>query len=253
MIVLKNPQQLAAMKEAGTMTADALRVAGKAIEQGITSAEIDNIVRNYIVKQGGIPSCLHYNGFPASTCISVNNAVIHGIPGSYKIKSGDIVSIDLCVLYRGWQGDSAATFPCGEITEQAQNLIDATRESMFQGIAAAKAGSRLGDVGHAVQQYVEDRGFSVVRQFVGHGIGKEMHEEPDVPNYGKPGHGLRLVPGMVITVEPMINEGEAAVKTMPDGWTVKTCDGRLSAHFENTIAITEDGPVILTVPTRENQ
>ena len=253
MIVLKNPQQLAAMKEAGAMTADALLVAGKAIEQGITSAEIDSIVHNYIVKQGGIPSCLHYNGFPASTCISVNNAVIHGIPGGYKIKKGDIVSVDLCVLYRGWQGDSAATFPCGEISLQAQKLIDATRESMFMGIAAAKAGARLGDVGHAVQQYVEDRGFSVVRQFVGHGIGKEMHEEPDVPNYGKPGHGLRLVPGMVITVEPMINEGGAAVKTMPDGWTVKTRDDKLSAHFENTIAITEDGPVILTVPTREKQ
>ncbi len=253
MIVLKNPQQLTKMKVAGEMTANALRVAGKAIEQGITTAEIDNIVRHYIVKQGGIPSCLNYNGFPAATCISVNNGVIHGIPGDYKIKNGDIVSVDLCVLYDGWQGDCAATFPCGEISLKAQQLIDATREGMFQGIAAAKAGSRLGDVGHAVQQYVEDRGFSVVRQFVGHGIGKKMHEEPDVPNYGKPGHGLRLVPGMTITVEPMINKGEADVKTLSDGWTVKTCDGKLSAHFENTVAITEDGPVILTVPTQEKQ
>ena len=252
MIVLKNSKQLAKMKIAGEMTADALRVAGRAVEPGITTAEIDNIVYKYILKRGGIPSCLNYNGFPASACISVNNEVIHGIPGRNKIKSGDIVSIDLCVLYDGYQGDTAATFPCGEVSQEAMRLIDATRECMYQGIAAAKAGSRLGDVGHAVQEYVENRGFSVVRQYIGHGIGKEMHEEPDVPNYGRPGHGLRLVPGMTITVEPMINQGGAAVKTMSDGWTVKTCDGKLSAHFENTIAITQDGPVILTIPTQEN-
>lgn len=253
MIILKNPHQIAKMKRAGAITADALHVAGVAVEPGITTAEIDDIVRLYILKCGGIPSCLNYNGFPASTCVSVNNEVIHGIPGSYKIKNGDIVSIDLCVLYEGYQGDTAATFPCGEVSDEAMKLIDATRESMYQGIAAAKSGSRLGDVGHAVQSYVEDRGYSVVRQYIGHGIGEEMHEEPDVPNYGKPGHGLRLIPGMTFTIEPMINQGGAAVKTLSDGWTVKTCDGKLSAHFENTIAITEDGPIILTTPTQEKQ
>lgn len=251
MIVLKNPQQLAIMRDAGRISADALAVAGKAIEPGITTAEIDRIVREFILKQGAKPSFLHYNGFPASACISVNDVVIHGIPGHYRLQSGDIVSVDVGALYKGWQGDNAATFTCGEISPQAQRLLDATRESLYAGIAAAKAGARLGDIGSAVQKYAEERGFSVVRQFVGHGIGEKMHEEPDVPNYGKPGHGLRLVPGMVIAIEPMINQGGEAVKTMPDGWTVKTCDGKLSAHFENTVAITEDGPVILTVPTQE--
>lgn len=253
MIVLKNSHQLNKMKEAGMIAADALALAGKSVEPGITTAEIDNIVRKFILKQGAKPSFLHYGGFPASTCISINNVVIHGIPGNLKIKPGDIVSIDVGTIYNGYQGDNAATFPCGEVSEEAKKLIDATRESLYQGIASAKAGLRLGDIGHAIQSYVEERGYSVVRQYVGHGIGKEMHEEPDVPNYGKPGHGLRLVPGMTIAVEPMVNQGGAAVKTMSDGWTVKTCDGKLSAHFENTIAITEDGPVILTTPTQEKQ
>jgi methionyl aminopeptidase len=253
MIVLKNSNQLAKMKDAGRISADALAVAGKAVQPGITTAEIDRIVHEFIMKQGAKPSFLHYNGYPASACISVNNVVIHGIPGHLKLKNGDIVSVDVGAVYNGYQGDNAATFACGEVSEEAQRLMDVTRASLYEGIAAAKAGARLGDIGHAVQQYAEDRGFSVVRQYVGHGIGEEMHEEPDVPNYGRPGHGLRLIPGMTIAIEPMINQGVKEVKTMPDGWTVKTCDGKLSAHFENTIAITEDGPVILTTPTQEKQ
>lgn len=250
MIVLKNSHQLARMKEAGRLSADALLVGGRAVEPGITTAEIDNIVREFILKQGAKPSFLHYNGYPATACISVNNVVIHGIPGQYKLKSGDIVSIDVGAFYDGYHGDNAATFPCGAVSEEAQRLMDTTRESFFEGMKAAQAGARIGDIGHAVQQYAEDRGFSVVRQYIGHGVGEEMHEEPDVPNYGKPGRGLRLIPGMTIAIEPMINEGVAAVKTMSDGWTVKTADGKLSAHFENTIAVMEDGPVILTTPSQ---
>lgn len=251
MIVLKNSHQLAKMKDAGIISADALQLAGSLVEPGITTAEIDNIVREFILKQGAKPSFLHYNGYPATACISVNNVVIHGIPGHYKLQSGDIVSVDVGAFYEGFHGDNAATFPCGDVSEEAMRLLNTTRESLYKGIEAAKAGSRLGDIGHAVQQYAEDRDYSVVRQYIGHGVGRNMHEEPDVPNYGKPGHGLRLIPGMTIAIEPMINEGGAAVRTMPDGWTVKTCDGKLSAHFENTIAITEDGPVILTTPSQE--
>lgn len=251
MIVLKNSHQLAKMKEAGAISADALQLAGSLVEPGITTAEIDNIVREFILKQGAKPSFLNYNGYPATACISVNNVVIHGIPGKYKLKSGDIVSVDVGAFYEGFHGDNAATFPCGEVSEEAQRLMDTTRECLYKGIAAAQAGARIGDIGHAVQQYAEDRGYSVVRQYIGHGVGRNMHEEPDVPNYGRPGHGLRLIPGMTIAIEPMINAGGAAVRTMPDGWTVKTCDGRLSAHFEHTIAITEDGPVILTTPSQE--
>lgn len=253
MIVLKNSHQLAKMAAAGRISADALRVGGNAVQPGITTAEIDHIIHEFIIKQGAKPSFLHYNGFPASACISVNNVVIHGIPGNLKLKNGDIVSIDTGAIYDGYQGDNAATFACGEVSEEAQRLMDTTRESMYVGIAAAVAGARLGDIGHAIQQYAEERGFSVVKQFVGHGIGQEMHEEPDVPNYGRPGHGLRLIPGMTIAIEPMINQGSAAVRSMADGWTVKTCDGKLSAHFENTIAITESGPVILTMPTQEKR
>lgn len=253
MIVLKNSHQLERMKDAGVISADALQLAGSLVEPGITTAEIDNIVRQFILKQGAKPSFLHYNGYPASACISVNDVVIHGIPGDYKLQSGDIVSIDVGAFYEGFHGDNAATFPCGKVSDEAMRLLNTTRECLYEGIRAAKAGSRLGDVGHAVQSYAEEHGYSVVRQYIGHGVGKNMHEEPDVPNYGKPGHGLRLIPGMTIAIEPMINEGGAAVKTLPDGWTVKTCDGKLSAHFENTIAITEGGPVILTTPSQEKK
>jgi methionyl aminopeptidase len=250
MIVLKNSHQLTRMKEAGRISADALLVGGRAVQPGITTAEIDKIVNEFILKQGAIPSFLHYNGYPATACISVNNVVIHGIPGQYKLKNGDIVSIDVGAFIGGYHGDNAATFPCGEVSAEAQRLMDVTRESFFEGMKAAQVGARIGDIGHAVQQYAEDRGFSVVRQYIGHGVGENMHEEPDVPNYGKAGRGLRLMPGMTIAIEPMINEGGAEVKTMSDGWTVKTCDGKLSSHFENTIAIMENGPVILTTPSQ---
>lgn len=252
MIVLKNSHQLEKMVLAGRISADALQVGGAAVEPGITTEEIDKIIHDFIISQGATPSFLNYGGFPASACISVNDVVIHGIPGGLKIKSGDIVSIDTGAIFDGWQGDNAWTFPCGDVSDEAQRLMDTTRECLFAGIAAAKAGARLGDIGYAVQKLAEDRGFSVVKQFVGHGIGREMHEEPDVPNFGRQGHGLRLVPGMAIAIEPMINQGVANVKQSSDGWTVRTCDGKLSAHFEKTIAITENGPVILTKPTREN-
>lgn len=246
MITLKNAHQLGLMKEAGRISAMALKVMGEAVEPGVTTEEIDRIGYKYITGQGAKPSFLHYEGYPATACISVNNVVIHGIPGKRKIESGDIVSIDVGAFINGYHGDNAATFGAGDVSEKAQALMDATRQSLADGIRAAAAGARLGDIGHAVQSYVEARGYSVVYQYVGHGVGEDMHEQPDVPNFGKPGHGLRLIPGMVIAIEPMINEGVPEVKTLADGWTTVTADGKLSAHFENTIAITPDGPVILT-------
>lgn len=248
MITLKTHHQLEAMREAGRVSAQALQVAGRAVEPGITTAEIDRLVEEFIRKQGAIPSFLHFDGFPASACISVNNEVIHGIPGKRRIEEGDIVSVDVGAILNGFQGDNAATFPAGKVSERAQKLMDATQESLMKAIQMAQPGNRLGDVGYAVQHYVEERGYSVVREYVGHGIGEEMHEPPDVPNYGHPGRGIRLAAGMTIAIEPMVNEGVAAVRVQPNGWTVVTRDGLLSAHFEHTIAITENGPVILTRP-----
>lgn len=248
MIVLKNPHQLKKMIDAGRLSAQALKAAGEAVVPGVTTKEIDRVAYDFIRKAGAKPSFLGYNGYPASACISVNNVVIHGIPDERRIKSGDIVSIDVGAFYEGYHGDNAATFAAGEVSIEAQNLMDATRQSLNEGIKAALAGNRIGDIGSAVQKYVEARGYSVVRQYVGHGVGEHMHEEPDVPNYGRAGHGVRLVPGMVIAIEPMINQGTFAVKQLSDGWTVVTADGKLSAHFENTIAITAEGPVILTTP-----
>ncbi len=211
--------------------------------------EIDRIVRKYIEEQGATPSFLNYGGFPASACISVNDVVIHGIPRKNQIlKQGDIVSIDVGAFYEGFHGDNAWTFPCGEVSKEAQALMDVTRESLFEGINAARPGNRLGDIGSAVQRYVEARGYSVVRDFVGHGVGAELHEDPSVPNYGTPGRGVRLLPGMTIAIEPMVNQGVHTVETLSDNWSVVTSDGKLSAHFEHTIAITPDGPVILTLP-----
>ena len=248
MIHLKNPQQLRKMRDAGRISCLALQAGGEAVAPGITTAEIDHIMHEMIVRAGAKPSFLGYNGFPATACISVNDEVIHGIPGSRKIQNGDIVSIDVGAIYEGFQGDNAATFAAGTIDDEARRLLDTTRASLAEGIRTAVAGARIGDIGYAVQRYVEARGYSVVRQFVGHGIGEEMHEEPDVPNYGHRGHGVRLIPGMVIAIEPMVNQGTHQVKTISNGWTVVTLDGKLSAHFENTVAITTDGPVILTAP-----
>lgn len=249
MIVLKTGRELKVMREACRISAEALRLAGNAVEPGVTTAEIDRIAEKYILSQGAVPNFKNYQGYPATACISINNEVIHGIPSKKRvIKSGDIVSIDLGAKFDGYHGDNAATFACGDITDEAKRLIDTTRESLYEGISAAVSGGRLGDIGHAIQQYVEQRGYSVVRKFVGHGVGTQLHEAPEVPNFGTPGRGIRLMPGMTLAIEPMINQGGYDVKVLPDGWTVLTKDGSLSAHFEHTVAITPDGPQILTKP-----
>ena len=249
MIVLKTSRELSKMREAGRISSRALRLAGEAVEPGVTTAQIDRLVRQYIEKQGATPSFLGYGGFPASACISVNNQVIHGIPSKkHVLKEGDIVSIDIGAYYNGYHGDNAWTFPCGEISKEAQALLDATRESLFEGIKMAKAGNRIGDIASAVQQYVEARNYSVVRDFVGHGVGAKLHEDPSVPNFGTPGRGVRLLPGMTIAIEPMINAGTHEVRVLEDQWTTVTADGKISAHFEHSIAITPDGPQILTLP-----
>ena len=249
MIVLKTGRELKIMREACRISAEALKLAGSAVEPGVTTAELDRIAEKYILSQGAVPNFKNYNGYPATACISINNEVIHGIPSKKRvIKSGDIVSIDLGAKFEGYHGDNAATFACGDISAEAKRLMDTTRESLYEGIAAAVSGGRLGDIGAAIQQYVEQRGYSVVRQFVGHGIGTQLHESPEVPNFGTHGRGIRLMPGMTLAIEPMINAGHYDVKVMPDGWTVLTKDGSLSAHFEHTIVITPDGPQIMTKP-----
>jgi len=249
MIVLKTGRELKIMREACRISAEALKLAGSAVEPGVTTAELDKIAEKYILSQGATPNFKNYNGYPATACISINNEVIHGTPSKKRvIKSGDIVSIDLGAKFEGYHGDNAATFACGDISAEAKRLMDTTRESLYEGIAAAVSGGRLGDIGAAIQQYVEQRGYSVVRQFVGHGIGTQLHESPEVPNFGTHGRGIRLMPGMTLAIEPMINAGHYDVKVMPDGWTVLTKDGSLSAHFEHTIVITPDGPQIMTKP-----
>jgi methionyl aminopeptidase len=249
MIVLKTSRELKIMREAGRIAANALKLAGAAVHPGVSTWEIDRVARRYIEEKGAKPTFLGYGGFPASACVSVNNVIIHGIPSKdHIIKEGDIVSIDVGATYEGYVGDNAWTFPCGEVSPEAQALMDATKESLFEGIKAAVPGGRLGDVGSAVQQYAEARGYSVVRDYVGHGVGAKMHEDPSVPNYGTPGRGVRLLPGMTIAIEPMINQGVKEVKTLADGWTTVTADGKLSAHFEKSIAITPNGPIILTDP-----
>ena len=249
MIVLKTARELNIMREAGRISAGALRVAGMAVEPGVTTGEIDKLAYDYIISQGAKPNFLHYNGYPATACISINDEVIHGIPSKNRIiREGDIVSIDLGACFEGYNGDNAATFACGDISDEAQRLMDATRESLYEGIRMAIHGNRIGDISNAIQQYVETRGYSVVRDFVGHGVGASLHEAPEVPNFGKPGRGTRLVAGMTLAIEPMINVGTPNVKQLSDGWTIKTADGKLSAHFEHSIAITPEGPVILTLP-----
>ncbi len=247
MIVLKTSKELSLMREACRISAGALKVAGEAVEPGVTTAQIDKIAHEYILKAGATPTFLNYNGFPATACISINDEIIHGIPSHRRvIKSGDIVSIDLGASINGYVGDNAATFACGDISPEAKRLCDVTRESLYEGINKAVAGGRLGDIGFAIASYCEERGFSVVREYTGHGLGTQLHEDPSVPNFGTPGRGVRLLPGMTIAIEPMINLGSAAIKVQPDGWTVRTKDGKLSAHFEHTVAITADGPKIMT-------
>ena len=247
-ITLKSDQEVELMRRAGRITAAARALAGEMVKPGVTTQAIDKAVDQFIRKQGATPSFYHYNGFPASVCISVNNEVIHGIPGKRRLKEGDIVSIDVGAFIGGFHGDCAATFPCGEISPEARRLIDVTRQSFFEGIRHATEGNRIGDISAAVQAYAEENGCSVVREYVGHGVGRKLHEPPEVPNFGKPGKGPRLLRGMVIAVEPMINAGAAGVAKLANGWTIVTADGKWAAHYENTILITEGEPEILTAP-----
>ena len=248
MIVLKTGRELSIMREACRISAGALQTAGKAVRPGVSTAEIDKLAEEYILSQGGKPNFKNYQGYPATACISINNEVIHGIPSSKRIlKQGDIVSIDLGAEYGGYHGDNAATFACGEVSPEAKRLIDITEQSLYKGIEAAVSGGRIGDIGHAVQSFVEAAGYSVVRKFIGHGIGTKLHEEPEVPNFGTEGRGIRLVPGMTLAIEPMVNAGGSDVRILPDGWTVLTKDGSLSAHFEHTVVITPEGPKIMTL------
>ena len=235
------------MRQACKITAAARALAGELVKPGVSTKAIDRAVHDFIVSQGAKPSFLNYNGFPASACISVNNVIIHGIPGGYIPKEGDIVSVDVGAFYKGFHGDCAATYACGAISTEAQRLIDVTKQSFFEGIKFATKGNRVQDISHAVQTYVESNGFAVVRDFVGHGVGRQLHEEPEVPNFGAPGRGPRLLPGMTIAVEPMVNVGTYEVKILSDGWTTVTADGKLAAHYENTVLITDGEPEILTV------
>ena len=247
MITIKTGEELANMRKACKITAAARALAGEMVRPGVTTREIDKAVHDFIVSQGAKPSFLGYGGFPASTCISVNSTVIHGIPGSYVLQEGDIVSVDVGAYYTGFHGDCAKTFPCGTISAEAKKLIEVTEQSFFEGIRFATRGHRVSDISHAVQQHVESNGFSVVRTFVGHGVGAQLHEEPEVPNFGNPGRGPRLLPGMTLAIEPMVNAGSHDVRIQKDKWTVLTVDGALSAHYENTVLITDGEPEILTV------
>ena len=247
MIAIKNERELELMRQACRITAAARALAGEMVRPGVSTSQIDKAVHDYIVSQGAKPSFLGYHGYPGSACISVNSTVIHGIPGGYVLKEGDIVSIDVGALYKGFHGDCAATFPCGCISTEAQRLIDVTKQSFFEGIRFATRGHRVSDISHAIQTYVESNGYSVVRTFVGHGVGAQLHEEPEVPNFGAAGRGPRLLKGMTLAIEPMVNEGVYDVRVLKDGWTTVTADGELSAHYENTVLITDGEPEILTV------
>ena len=248
MIQLKNPDQIKIMKEAGRITGEALLTASDHVRPGISTYELDRIVRESIEKAGAKPSFLGYGGFPGSACVSINDEVIHGIPSKKRfLEEGDIVKIDVGAFYKGFHGDSARTIPVGRVSDEALKLIEVTRASFFAGIEQLKVGNRLGDVGAAIDGLVVANGFSTVKRYIGHGIGHELHESPDVPNYGTPGRGTRLCAGLVIAIEPMVNIGTETVRELSDGWTVKTADGSLSAHYENTVALTSDGIINLTL------
>ena len=247
MIIIKNSEQIKLMRQAGRITAEALMVAKEAIRPGLSTKELDTMIRRHIEKCGATPSFLGLYGFPGSACISVNDEVIHGIPSSKVILAeGDIVKVDVGARFRGYNGDSARTFAVGKVSDEALRLISVTEQSFYEAMKVAKAGNRIGDIGHAVESFVISNGFSVVRAFVGHGVGAELHEEPEVPNFGRAGRGARLYSGMTLAIEPMVNVGTADVRVLKDGWTVVTADGKLSAHYENSIAITDQDPIILT-------
>ena len=246
MIIVKSEREIELMRRAGKITAAARALAGEMVKPGVTTREIDKAVFHFIRSQGAEPSFLNYNGYPASVCVSVNDEIIHGIPGKRVLKEGDIVSVDVGAYIGGFHGDCAGTYPCGQVSDQALDLIRVTQQCFFEGIKFAREGYRLSDISHAVQEYAESHGYSIVREYVGHGIGRRMHESPEVPNFGNPGHGPRLLRGLTIAVEPMVNAGSAAIRQMPDGWTVKTADGKNAAHYENTILITDGDPELLT-------
>ena len=247
MFVIKNDEQIALMKVAGRITAEALEVARELVRPGISTKEIDTKIRRHIEKSGATPSFLGYGGFPGSACISINEQVIHGIPSERVIlKEGDIVKIDVGARYRGYNGDSARTFPVGKVSDEALRLVSVTEKSFHEAMKVARPGNRVGDIGFAVENFVISNGFSVVRDYVGHGVGKDLHEEPEIPNFGRAGRGVRLYPGMTLAIEPMVNAGSHDVRVLKDGWTVVTSDGKLSAHYENSILITENDPIILT-------
>ena len=247
MIIIKNSEQLQLMREAGRITAEALIVAKEAIRPGLSTKELDNAIRRHIEKCGATPSFLGLYGFPGSACISINDEVIHGIPSNKVIiQEGDIVKVDVGARFRGYNGDSARTFAVGKVSDEALRLISVTEQSFYEAMKVAKAGNRIGDIGHAVESFVISNGFSVVKEYTGHGVGADIHEDPSIPNHGKAGRGARLYPGMTLAIEPMVNAGTDRVKVRRDGWTVVTADGKLSAHYENSIAITDSDPVILT-------
>ena len=247
MIIIKNSEQLALMRVAGRITAEALMVAKEAIRPGITTKEIDTKIRHYIEKCGATPSFLGYGGFPGSACISINDEVIHGIPSAQReLCEGDIVKVDVGARFRGYNGDSARTFPVGKVSDEALRLISVTEKSFYEAMKFARAGNRVGDIGYAIESFVISNGFGIVRSYTGHGVGRELHEEPEIPNYGRAGRGARLYSGMTLAIEPMVNAGGENVRVLGDGWTVVTCDGKLSAHYENSIAITDGDPIILT-------
>ena len=246
MITIKSPREIELMRHAGKITAAARSLAREMVTPGVTTQEINKAVHQFIKKSGAVPSFYGYGGFPASSCISVNDQVIHGIPGRRVVNEGDIVSLDVGAFIGGYHGDCAGTFPCGKCSDEALRLIEVTRQSFFEGIKYARQGYRVSDISHAIQEYVESHGFSLVREYVGHGIGQKLHEAPEVPNYGTPGHGPRLVKGMTLAIEPMVNAGGMAIRVLDDDWTVITADGSLSAHYENTVLITDGEPELLT-------
>ena len=250
MIIVKSEREIELMRRAGKITAAARALAGEMVKPGVTTREIDKAVFHFIRSQGAEPSFLNYNGYPASVCVSVNDEIIHGIPGKRVLQEGDIVSVDVGAFIGGFHGDCAGTYPCGQVSDEALRLIRVTQQSFFEGMKYAREGYRLSDISAAVQAYVEANGFSVVRENDGHGGGRQMHEAPEVPHYGKPGHGPRLLRGMTIAVEPMVNAGTAAIRQMPDGWTVRTADGKNAAHYEHTVLITAGEPELLTDPEK---
>ena len=247
MIIIKNHDEISLMRKAGKIVGETLLLLETKVKPGVTTADLDRMAEEFITKHGAKPSFKGLYGFPSSLCISVNEQVVHGIPGLYTLKEGDIVSIDCGAFINGFHGDAARTIPVGTVSEKAQKLIDITKESFFKGIEFAKEGNRLSDISNGIQSYVEAAGFSVVRDFVGHGIGAKVHEDPNVPNFGKSGRGPKLIEGMVLAIEPMVNAGTHEVRTLKDHWTVVTADNSLSAHYENTVAILSDGPEILTL------